>query len=78
MSISFENEKYFDTKEAATFTHMSVGWFNVKASKGDGIPFIKAGSKRLYKLSDLIAWLETRYVTSTADYAMKKREGTII
>lgn len=48
----------------------SIGWMEMKACKGGGIPFLKNGKRVLYRKSDTLAWLEanSQKVTSTSEY----------
>ncbi len=65
------------TKEAAVVTRLSEAWFHRYASLGGGLPFIKAGNKRLYRLKDLKDWLAFRQVHNTAEAFVKfgKKRG---
>ena len=70
-----EDDVLLSTKEAAKYIHMSESWLHKKAIYGNGMPFIKAGNKRIYKKSDLDEWLEKRLVTSASEYEAKKNQG---
>lgn len=50
----------------------SIGWMEMKASKGGGIPFLKNGKRVLYRKADTLAWLEenSQQVTSTSEYKL--------
>ena len=69
------DDMYLTTLEAAAFLRLSKGWFDVAACRGTGVPFTKAGGKRLYKKADLIEWLERRKVSSTSEYQLLKEKG---
>jgi hypothetical protein len=48
----------------------SVGWMELKAHIGGGIPYRKVGRRVLYRKADALAWLETnsQRVHSTSEY----------
>lgn len=48
----------------------SVGWMELKAFTGGGIPYRKAGRRCLYRKADALAWLEanSQRVHSTSEY----------
>lgn len=50
----------------------SIGWMELKACKGGGIPFLKNGKRVLYRKADTLAWLEanSQQVTSTSEYRL--------
>jgi hypothetical protein len=50
----------------------SIGWMELKASKGGGIPFLKNGKRVLYRKADTLAWLEanSQLVSSTSEYKL--------
>ncbi len=49
----------------------STEWLDLKAVEGGGIPYAKFGNRRLYKKSDVIAYLQkvAPRVSSTSEYA---------
>lgn len=51
----------------------SVGWMELKATQGGGIPFTKVGNRCLYLKSDVLAWIEANgvKVNSTSEYPTK-------
>jgi hypothetical protein len=48
----------------------SVGWMELKALTGGGIPYRKVGRRVLYRKADALAWLEanSQRVHSTSEY----------
>lgn len=51
--------EYVDRKTASAISSVPIATLATLKSRGGGPPFIKRGSKVLYKRSDLIAWLES-------------------
>lgn len=58
MSIPAVEPEYVDRKAASWITSVPVATLATLKTRGGGPPFIKRGSKVLYKRTDLIAWLE--------------------
>jgi hypothetical protein len=60
--IPADGEKYLDDRETSSVirakTQTLANWRHLKK----GPPYIKAGGKVLYRLSDLKAWLESNLV----------------
>jgi predicted site-specific integrase-resolvase len=62
MSNPFDNNELVDNETAAAILQVSPGTLMVWRSSGRySIPYIKIGAKVRYKLSDLQAWLDSRY-----------------
>jgi predicted DNA-binding transcriptional regulator AlpA len=61
--------RYFDTKSIAALTNTSVSFWNQRRVRGDGPPYVKLGSKVLYVLDDVEAWLKSRSRHSTSEVA---------
>ena len=63
-------KRYLRTQEAATYTGLSISFFNNARCTGDGPPFIRASDKArgtiLYSVDDLDSWLLARRRTSTS------------
>ena len=53
--------------EAATYVGVSVSYLNQMRTKGGGVPFIKMGTRVVYAIDDLNAYLAEHRRTSTAD-----------
>ena len=51
----------------------SIGWLELKAVTGDGIPYLKCGRRCLYRKADALAWLaqNSKRVKSTSEYDSK-------
>jgi predicted DNA-binding transcriptional regulator AlpA len=60
-------KRYFDTKSIAEITSTSASFWNQRRVRGDGPRFLKAGTKVLYELAEVEAWLETRAKHSTSE-----------
>lgn len=56
----------------------SVGWMELKAIRGGGIPYIKSGGKCLYRKSDALAWIEANgiRVSSTSELPPAQRRSS--
>jgi hypothetical protein len=50
----------------------SLGWMELKAVTGGGIPYFKCGRRCLYRKSDALTWLEknSKRVHSTSEYTL--------
>lgn len=70
------NEALLDRKTTAAGMGMSMGWMELKATHGGGVPFMKCGKRCLYKKSDVIKYIDDNYIiaSSTSEYCMKTRE----
>ena len=53
----------------------SVGWMELKALTGGGIPYRKVGRRVLYRKADALAWLEanSQRVHSTSEYKIARQ-----
>lgn len=62
-----------DRKTIAAGILRSLGWMELMAVKGGGIPFLKCGRRCLYKKADALAWLEanSQRVSSTSEYSVR-------
>ena len=57
------------TEEVASWLHTSVQWLEKGRWKGWGPPYKRITPKMIrYRRSDVLAWLETRTHSSTAEY----------
>lgn len=63
------HERFLSTKEAARLVLLSHRTLEEWRLTGFGPPFIKAGRRVLYKVSDLLAWLDGRTFTNTGQVA---------
>ena len=59
-----------DRKTIAAGLNRSMGWMELKATTGGGVPFYKCGRRCLYRKYDALQWLEThsKMVRSTSEY----------
>lgn len=57
-------------KTIAAGLNRSMGWMELKATSGGGVPFYKCGRQCLYRKSDALKWLEdnSKMVASTSEY----------
>lgn len=64
-------EALLDRQTTAAGVNHSMGWMELKAVTGGGIPYLKCGRRCLYRKSDALAWLEanSKRVQSTSEYA---------
>ena len=58
VSRAFEPE-FFDDRAIAQRTGMSRVWFQQARASGDGPPYFRCGRRRLYRWSEVVAWLES-------------------
>ena len=59
---------YVDTDDAAAMSGMSVDWLEKLRLSGNGPPYIKPSRKKvLYKVAELVDWLDSHRRTSTTD-----------
>lgn len=63
-------EALLDRQTTAAGIGHSLGWMELKAVTGGGIPFLKCSRRCLYRKSDTLAWLEanSKRVQSTSEY----------
>lgn len=66
------NEALLDRKTVAAGILRSLGWMELKALTGDGVPYLKCGRRCLYRKSDALKWLEenSKRVSSTSEYSL--------
>src|SRR3954453_8547997 len=58
-----------DRRTVAAGLSRSTGWLELRATKGDGPPFLKMGTHRvLYRKNDVLAWFDVyaKRLTSTS------------
>lgn len=69
-----------DRQTTAAGVGYSLGWMELKAIHGGGIPFLKCGRRCLYRKSDTLAWLEanSKRVQSTSEYATPQFQSNLI
>jgi excisionase family DNA binding protein len=68
-----EHEEYLTILQAGALTKFSVGTIYKYVSE-KSIPFVKKGSKVLFKRSELQKWLETRGSNSVVVVAKKRSD----
>jgi len=61
--------EWLSAKEAAEYTGLGFSTLAKLRLKGGSAPFIRVGMKILYKRSDIDAWLESKRVSNTSQYA---------
>ena len=61
--------EWLSSKEAAEYTGLGFSTLAKLRLRGGGCPYTKIGEKILYKRSDLDAWLESKRVANTSQYA---------
>ena len=61
------NDEYITTDQLATLTHSRPQTWRKRRLTGDGPPFIKLGSRVLYRREDVNRWLAERVRQSTSD-----------
>lgn len=64
------DDTFFDRKTTACVVLRSMGWMELTATNGKGIPYYKNGRRCMYKKTDTLKWLKenSQFVTSTSDY----------
>jgi hypothetical protein len=65
-----DDDPTLDVKSTARFTGVAVATLAKMRCVGGSPVFIKAGRKVLYRRSDLIAWLNARRASNTAQAAV--------
>lgn len=58
-------DRYLTEKQAAELTGYSCAWFSRARWAGDGPPYTKTGNAVRYKLSSLVAWMDSHTITNT-------------
>lgn len=67
-SASILSDPLCTPEQTARVTGRSLPTLQRERSRGDGIPFVKVGPRRVaYRLSDIEAYLAARVVKSTSD-----------
>lgn len=65
-------DRLIDERAAADFVGYTIRALQNWRHRGGGPPFIKASKRSVrYRRRDLVAWAESRLVTSTADAATR-------
>lgn len=60
--------RYLSEQQAADYIGLSQKTLQRMRVSGNGMPFIKAGARVLYDLTDLDTFMETRKFQSTSGY----------
>lgn len=65
-------EALLNRKTVAAGIVRSLGWMELKALTGGGVPYLKCGRRCLYRKSDALQWLElhSKRVHSTSEYSV--------
>ena len=66
MNYPSNTAEYITTAELATLTHTKPQTWRRRRWTGDSPPYVKLGSRVLYRRADVEAWLDERTVTSTS------------
>ncbi len=61
------NAEYLTTTQLARLTHSKEQTWRRRRLTGDGPPFVKWGSRVLYRRADVDQWFADRLRTSTVD-----------
>jgi excisionase family DNA binding protein len=64
-----EWREWLSAKEAAQYTGLGFSTLAKLRLKGGSAPYAKVGSKVVYRKADLDAWLESKRVANTSQYA---------
>lgn len=59
--------RFLSTDEAAEMLRIKTQTLRVWRWRGDGPRYLKAGSRVLYKLADVLTWLEQTSAQSTSE-----------
>lgn len=65
----------FTEKEVEELTGIPQTTLRTRRVRGGGPPFIKIGSRVYYSYDDIVAYINDRRRTSTADIASRAAEG---
>jgi len=57
-------DKLLTQQEVATWTGMSIAWFEQSRFKGTGIPYVKIGKSVRYRTSDVQNFINSKVVCS--------------
>lgn len=70
-NLAASADKWLCTKQVATLTGLSVSFFEQARSRmrADGPPYHKIGGSIRYRLSEILAWLESCRVTGRNRHA---------
>ena len=71
----FATGQYEDTTQLARRTRTSESYWHKKRVNGNGPPFIKLGSRVLYRPGVVDAWLENLTRSSTRDFGPAEHGG---
>jgi hypothetical protein len=66
LPIEMKDQVALDTKEAAAFLSVSVGFLSKLRLVGGGPRFVRCGRKITYRLADLRAWQEANSLSHTS------------
>lgn len=63
-------EALLDRRTIAAGIMRSKGWMELRALKGNGVPYLKCGRRCMYRKVDALKWLEqnSQRIESTRDY----------
>lgn len=67
----YADDDYVPVEVAAEIGYFSTSYMNKMRITGEGPAFIKIGKSIRYRVGDVRAWLESKRVTSTAEYPRK-------
>jgi len=64
--MSYPTNEFLTTNQLAELTHTKPQTWRRRRWSGDSPPYVKLGSRVLYRRADVEAWLDERTVTSTS------------
>lgn len=69
-------EALLDRQTIAAGIVRSLGWMELKALTGGGVPYFKCGRRCLYRKSDALKWLDenSKRVQSTSEYPIQAKQ----
>ena len=68
-NMDYSVEEFVRTKEAARILKLSESLLEKMRVTGNGPPFCKAGPRIVvYRVGDILNWLESRKITSTSEF----------
>jgi len=57
-----QHDKLLTQQEVATWTGMSIAWFEMSRFKRTGIPYVKIGRSVRYRVSDVQNWIDSHVI----------------
>jgi excisionase family DNA binding protein len=69
MQDMLSQKQWLSARDAAKYTGLGFSTLAKLRLKGGSAPYAKIGAKVVYRRADLDAWLESKRVASTSQYA---------